>query len=91
MPGNPLSLVTTGNGVVKNDITVMVAGWTLTSLREHRYTHSVLVRDHKLSRSDMETKCTLRKYRMDKKAYRFYSSFILVKQYAIYEQLQMVT
>ena len=34
---------------------------------------------------------TLRKYRMDKKAYRFYSSFILVKQYAIYEQLQMVT
>ena len=57
MPGNPLSLVTTGNGVVKNDITVMVAGWTLTSLREHWYTHSVLVRDHKLSRSDMETKC----------------------------------
>jgi hypothetical protein len=53
MPGNPLSLVTTGDGVVTKDVTVMVAGWTMTSLsREHWYTQSVLDRDHKLSRSE---------------------------------------
>ena len=57
MPGNPLSLFSRGDGVVTKDITVMVAGWTLTILREHWYTKSVVDRDHKLSRSDMETKC----------------------------------
>ena len=34
MPGNPLTLVATGDGVVTQHITVVIAGWALVSLRE---------------------------------------------------------
>jgi hypothetical protein len=45
MPGNPFTLVATGDGVVTQHITVVVAGWTLTSLREHWDPKPVLHRD----------------------------------------------
>ena len=48
MPGYSLSLVTTGDGVVTQHITVVVAGWALTSLREHWNPKPVLDRYHKL-------------------------------------------
>jgi hypothetical protein len=48
MTGYSLSLVTTGDGVVTQHITVVVAGWALTSLREHWNPKPVLDRYHKL-------------------------------------------
>ena len=48
MTGYSLSLVTTGDGVVTQHITVVVAGWALTSLREDWNPNPVLDRYHKL-------------------------------------------
>ena len=57
MPGYSLSLVTTRDGVVTQHITVVVAGWALTSLREHWNPKPVLDRYHKLTSSHVEAKC----------------------------------
>ena len=50
MPGNPLPLVATRDGVVPQHVIVVVTGRALTSLREYRDPQPVLDRDHKLSR-----------------------------------------